>query len=436
MLQFTEIREILNKTSFELNLRLKWLLIILMALGMLSFILGLISGYADYAWQALLVNTLFFAGLVHGCLMVSVIITITKARWGGPIKRLAEATALFIPVTWLLFGGLFFGMSYFFEWVDPSKIIVEKSWWLNLPLFIARNVFLLLTTGIIGLLYVFYSIKSDLILINREAPDWINKISLRILSDTTGSDGELQKSAARHLRLAPIFAILYAILTCLLAFDWTMSIDQGWVSTLFGVQYSISNILAASAFLLMASSITRWRFKLKDYLTPDRHNDLSRLVFAFSIFWAYLVFSQILVIWYANIPEEAPFLILRMKSAEWSGLFYFLCFTLVLIPFFGLLTRIACRSPLFSSIIAAAIFIGLWWEKYFLTIPSIQKNLAPSAAISGLRISIFDISITVGVLAAFVYCLIIVLRTIPMLPVSDPALTEPAEKELFRWVKD
>lgn len=393
------------------------------ACGGLSFLLGLLIGSADQVWQALLINTLFFTGLAYGSIMFSVMTTITRARWARPIKRFSEATGLFIPVSWGLFLLLFFGMGSFFEWIDPTKVIPEKSWWLNLPLFLSRNIFLLVVTGLLGIVYVGSSVRADIRYLYRTAPDRISPLARRIFPENS----DISNDQSRQITLAPIFAILYAVLTCVLAFDWMMSIDQEWYSTLFGFQYSIASIYAAGAFLMLVSAITRHRMNLADVLTADTHNDLSRLVFASSLIWTYFIYSQILVIWYANLPEETPYLILRINSEPWSGIFQCLAISLFLIPFFGLLTKRACRSTFFSSIIAAIVLIGLWCEKYFLIVPSLLENRNSHGGATGISLNLWDITITIGIAAGFVLTFLYVLRHFPIVPIPDHLLHKPEQ---------
>ncbi|MBU2512247.1 polysulfide reductase NrfD [bacterium] len=424
MLTTIEQTKVIQATGFDPGKKTIILLWLGVAVGIISFLIGLATDYAFYAWQALLVNTLFFAGLAHGSLIFSVIFTITKAEWGRPIKRLAEATVLFIPVSWLLFGALFLGMDYFFEWTDPLRVIAAKTWWLNTAFFISRHVVLLAITGLVGMAYVLSSIRPDLMVFEKLVPNGLSRFARRFIKNKAFSEGEIVGQYRKHSALAPLYALLYSILTCIIAFDWIMSIDQEWYSTLFGFQYSIASLYAAAAFLVIVSSIWRKKTGLTEYLSLERHNDLSRLLFALCLFWTYFIFSQVLVIWYANIPEETPYLILRMKSREWSGMFIFLFVVLFLVPFIGLLSKRACRSPLFSSIIAIDVLIGIWLEKYFLTVPSIQENMIRSDLLPGLNLNVLDLTITIGILAAFLQAYLFFLRSFPALPIADPFLSK------------
>lgn len=424
MLTTSEKKGIIQATDFTIGVKTKVLLGSSILIGTVSFIVGLVSGSALYAWQALLVNTLFFAGLAYGSLMFSVMFTITGARWGRPIKRLAEATSLFIPVCWILFAFLFLGMDYFFEWSDPEKVIPAKSWWLNTTFFISRNIVLLVVTGLVGMAYVLSSVKPDLMELEKTASKPLSRFPQWLVSKDGSLESEREKQAGRQAVLAPVFGLLYAFLTCVIAFDWIMSIDQEWYSTLFGFQYSIANLFGAAAFLVIVSSIVRKQTGLTEYFSPERHNDLSRLLFATSLFWTYFIFSQVLVIWYANLPEETPYLILRMRSHEWSDMFYFLAVALFLIPFIGLLAKSACRSHFFSSVIAIDVLIGLWFEKYFLAVPSIQENIVQTDPLPGPELTILDLTVTLGVAGMFLLSFLLFLSIFPMLPIADSVLAK------------
>ena len=103
---------------------------------------------------------------------------------------------------------------------------------------------------------------------------------------------------------------------------------------MFGVQYAVSNIIGAAAALLIIAGIARKDFQLDEYITIERYHDLAKITFAVCALWTYLVFSQILVIWYGDLPEETPYVIMRMQSLEWGWMFWVLFFLMFLIPFF------------------------------------------------------------------------------------------------------
>jgi len=420
-----EMKALLEQTRFRINDRLQIFLLFFIAIGIIGFVGGLISNRSYHVWQALLVNTMFFGGIALGGLAFSVIFTITKAKWGRPIKRLAEALSAFLPIAALLFCLLFFGADHFFEWMDHDKVIHAKEGWLNFPFFIIRNVVLLGLFVAVGIYYLKTVIRPDIGLAGKLS-DFGNPFADRFVKNYGSQDDEEASAEKRARSLAPLLGLLFFLLCTLLAFDWMMSIDQEWFSTMFGVQYAISNLIGAAAVLLIISGIALKNFQLDEYITIARYHDLARLTFALCAVWTYLVFSQVLPIWYADLPEETPYLILRMQSLEWGWMFWFLFVLMVFIPFFGLLSRTACNSIWFSRLIAVDVLVGAWLEKYFLIVPSIQENNASAGLIDasnglpGFSLNFYDVSITLGVLGIFLLTYFWFLQRVPAVPISDP----------------
>ncbi|MCP3872592.1 MAG: molybdopterin oxidoreductase [Desulfobacteraceae bacterium] len=419
-----EMKTLLENTSFCIDNRLRKLLLAFIAIGIIGFVIGLFGKNPYLAWQALLVNTLFFFGIAMGGLAFSAIFTITNAKWGRPIKRFAESLVAFMPIGLILFCLLFFGADHFFEWMDHDKVIHTKEGWLNFPFFLIRNV-VLLGLFVIGVGYYLKKTLRPDIGLGMELSDFGNFFSEKFVNNYGQQDIEEENSAKKTRVFAVLLALLFFILSTLLAFDWMMSIDQEWFSTMFGVQYAIANLTGAAAALLIISGVARKNFQLDEYITFDRYHDLSKLTFAFCAFWTYLIFSQVLVIWYGNLPEETPYLILRMQSLEWGWMFWLIFVLLFIIPFFGLISRTACRSIWFSRLIAIDVLIGLWLEKYFLIIPSIQENnvsagLTDAAnGLPGFLPNLYDVSITLGVFGAFLLSFLWFLQHVPGVPISD-----------------
>jgi len=424
-----EMRALLEQTRFCMSDRLQKLLLCFVAIGIVGFAAGLIGGRSYMVWQALLVNTIFFSGIAMGGLAFSLIFTITKTKWGRPIRRLAEAMGAFIPVGALLFCLLFFGADHFFEWVDHDKVIHAKEGWLNFPFFVIRNV-LFLGLFVAGTGYYLKNvIRPDIGLAVRLGNPG-NSFADRFVRNYGSQEEEEARREKKGGTIAPFLALFFFLVSTLLAFDWMMSIDQEWFSTMFGVQYAIANLIGAAAVLMIVSGIARDKFQLNEYITIDRYHDLSKLTFAFCALWTYLIFSQVLVIWYGNLPEETPYLILRMQSVEWGWMFWFIFVLMFLIPFFGLMSRTACNSIWFSRLIAADILVGTWLEKYFLIVPSIQENNAgagltdASIGLPGFCPNFYDVSVTLGMLGIFLLSYFWFLQRVPMVPISDPVFVK------------
>jgi hypothetical protein len=419
-----EMKALLEQTRFSINNRLRKILLGFVVIGIIGFFIGLIGNSSYLAWQALLVNTLFFGGIALGGLAFSLIFTITSAEWGRPIKRLAETLSAFIPIAALLLCLLFFGADHLFEWVDHDRVIHTKAGWLNLPFFVIRNLVVLVLFVAGSLYYLKTVIRPDIGLAGRIS-GFANTFADRLVKNYGSQEAEEAVAEKRAKTIAPVLALFFFVLSTLLAFDWMMSIDQEWFSTMFGAQYAIANLIGAAAALLIISGIARKDFQLGDYITIGRYHDLAKLTFAVCALWTYLIFSQILVIWYGDLPEETPFVILRMQSVEWGWMFWVLFFLLFFIPFFGLMSRTACNSIWFSRLIAVEVLVGVWLEKYFMIVPSIQENNARAGIIDagsglpGFALNFYDISITLGVLGLFLLSCLWFLQRVPAVPISD-----------------
>jgi len=426
-----EMKALLEQTRFRINDRLQKVLLAFVAIGIIGFVVGLIGNNSYLAWQALLVNTMFFGGIALGGLAFSVIFTITSAKWGRPIKRLAEAISAFIPIGALLLCLLFFGADHFFEWMDHDKVIHTKAGWLNFPFFIIRNV-VVLGLFVAGSSYYLKTVLRPDIGLAGKLSDFGNTFADRLVKNYGPQAEEEAVAEKRAKTLATLLALLFFLLSTLLAFDWMMSIDQEWFSTMFGAQYAIANLIGAAAALLIIAGIARKDFQLDEYITISRYHDLAKLTFAVCALWTYLIFSQILVIWYGDLPEETPYLIMRMQSVEWGWMFWVLFVLMFIIPFFGLMSRTACNSIWFSRLIAVEVLVGVWLEKYFLIVPSIQENNAraglidASSGLPGFALNFYDVSITLGVLGIFLLSFFWFLQRVPAVPISDPLFFKSA----------
>ena len=233
----------------------------------------------------------FFTGILRWA-GFSVIFTISDAFWGRPIK-IGEAFASFIPIGTIVFFVLFFAGSSIFEWYDHDKVIHSKEAWLNIPFFVGRNVVLFLFAAWLASLYIKNSVRPDIGLARKIGNYFQNKFADRFVKNFGDSEKEIEATYHRNKKLAPILAIVYALLTSFIAFDWMMSIDQEWFSTMFGVQFTVSSLIGAGALMLVITGIFRFKFQLTEYLSINRHHDLAKLTFAFCLLWSYMIFSQV-----------------------------------------------------------------------------------------------------------------------------------------------
>ncbi len=434
-----EMKALLERTSFQLSGSIKGMLFLFVAIGAVAFIVGLLSGHPEKAWQALLINTIFFGSISFGGLAFSLIWTITDAKWSRPLKRLAEATFAFVPVLGVLYIILFFGSEHFFEWYDHDNVIHSKEGWLNMGFFVKRNIFMFLLAMGLGWVYIKRSLRPDIGLA-KSLTGFSNPFADRIVKNYGSQEEEQEKTFMGNHYLAPAVAFLLVLFTTVIAFDWMMSIDQEWFSTMFGVQYLVASLIAGGCFIAIVAGFAKTKLGLEDYITTVRYHDIVKFIFAFCLLWTYMCFSQVITIWYGNLPEETPFMILRMMSHEWGWMFWVIMVMMFIIPYFGLMPRTVCNSVWASRIIAIEILVGLWLEKFFMIVPSMQENavaeqlrngtahgahggghggMAGPVGLPGFEYNMYDFALTLGLGGAFLLCYFWFLARVPVVPISD-----------------
>lgn len=407
------MKDILEQSNLQLSSGWRMLLWALVALGVLMFIIGMV-GDAERTWQAFLVNTMFWGGIAFGGILFSVIWQITDAKWGRPFKRIAEGFAGFLPVAMLAFVAVFFGAGWLYDWVHHPH--TTTAGYLNLPFFVTRNVIILGALFLMGIWYLRTTLKPDLAVAQQLIPSWGGSFAQRLLKGYGEHATEVVRLEQRARRLAPAFAIMFAVGYSLVVFDYLMSLDQTWFSTLFGVFVIIGHLYSTLTMLMIVVALTRNRPGLSEFMTINRYHDLAKLTFAIAALYAYMAFSQYLVIWYSNLPEESPYLVTRsIADTPWKPLFWTLVCVLFVFPFLALMPRTVCRRPPVAASIAVVLLIGQWWAHYLLVVPSIQDRHASPHFVFGIH----EILVTAGFAGAFFLCFFWLMRRIPILPISD-----------------
>jgi len=368
--------------------------------GVGAFLVGVGSPQSLRAWQAYLVNYVFWTGLSFGAVLFVAVLNLTDARWGRSLKRLAEGLGAFLPASFLLFWVLYFGRGEIFPWVNEP--IPEKAGWLNVGFLFARNGAGLLLLTLLCMALIFYSVKADREFINRPAGS---------ADPTGGKPWKVQRI------LSPVIGILYAFILSLLAFDLIMSLDPHWYSTLFGAYYFMSSFYAALAALVLISHLFRRTHGLQEYIHPHHLHDLGKLLFAFCLFSGYLFYVQFLVIWYGNLPEETKYIILRVRFSPWEPMGWTVLGMILILPFLVLLRRKWKMNPAVMIPVSLVVLGGMWLERFILVAPSLWKEKV-------LPLGPLEILITAGFFGVMALSLTVFLGRVPLLPVSDPFFRE------------
>ena len=383
-------------------------------LGAVGFLIYLVTD-AGRAWQALLVNVLFFSGLAQAGVVFSALLQATSARWGRPLKRVAEATGAFLPVAFVLTLVLLSGIGTWAPWV--AEPVEEKAAWLNVPFFVAREVVALALLNGLSLAYVYRSVRPDVGMLDESGVRPATGLAARCIVGWRGIERERVGGQRGQDRLAVAVLIAYCWVYTLVAFDFVMSLEPHWFSTLFGGYYFIGALFAGLAFIGIVAAIGGTSIGIAEAIGRHQLHDIGKLLFGFSILWAYMFWSQYLVIWYGDLAEETEFVYHRLHG-QWRNIALTVAAAAFVIPFTTLLSRALKMHPQGLAIIAAIALCGMWLERYILVAPSLWHDAT-------LPLGVPELLVTAGVGGLFLWCYLWFLERFPTLPVSDPRLTLP-----------
>ncbi len=336
-------------------------------IGGAAFLWTLVAGAPARAWQSWHVNFMFWTGLAQGLVVVAATQKIAKGHWSGFVIRFAEAGAAFLVVALGLYVGLFLGRFSIFPWLHEPRPDIGA--WLTTKFFFARN----------GLLYVLLAWLSWRFVRHDLAPD------VREVGD--GRPAERLAARDQIAREAAILIVAYAFGYSLLAFDLMMSLAHKWVSNLFGAFYFMGSFLAALMALAVLAIAVRRRMGLESLISSKQLHDLGKLCFGFTVFWAYLMWAQYLVIWYGNLPEETYFIFYRLIG-PWKPVGVGVFLLVFVIPFVGLLGVKPKKSPPTFFAFALVSLAGVWLERYLEIVPSINGGAGPAIGLPEIGVTL------------------------------------------------
>jgi len=398
---------------------------VLVAIGVVAFVGGLVRD-PDTAWRAFHVNFLYFTTLSLGGLMLSCALVIIGAHWAGPVRHVAEGLAGWVPVGFVLLLVQFFGREAIHtNWIHGAP--PGKEGWLNIGRLYVTDIALLGALTVLTLAYLRASFRPAL----AGAGERARRAKGLFASWTRGWRGDAEEAAASERRLkvlAPICALVYAFGYTCFAFDQVMSLNPTWFSNIFGWYFTWAGFLNGVAATALVCVLLAREPDWDALITRARLHDLGKMIFAFSIFWMYLFFSQYIVIWYGNLPEETQFFRGRLGTQflqetwhwAWTNLdqpyvklsltAWFGCWV---IPFVVLLGQVPKQTkPILGSVAAISLF-GFWLERNALVWPALvpDDGWAWFGAI--------QVGVALGFLGAFALVFLCFSRIFPTLPLPD-----------------
>jgi hypothetical protein len=353
-----------------------------------------IAGGLDYLLQTYLVSFAFFLSLSLGALFFVMLQHVTRAGWSVVVRRIAEAIAANVWLMAVLAIPIVLGIEHLYHWAHPGiadhdPLIAAKTGFLNPGFFVAR----------LAIYFFIWSVLAWFFYRTSKAQD---------------ANGDPALTRRMEVLSAPGI-VLFALSLNFAAFDLLMSLDPHWFSTIYGVYYFSASVLV---FFAVMPKILLWlqmQGLLKNAVTVEHYHDIGKFMFAFTVFWAYIAFSQYLLIWYGNIPEETEWF-LKRQTGDWTWISLTLLFGHFVLPFLMLISRHVKRRPLPLAIIGVFVAIMCWVDMYWLVIPEFSPGVA--------RFGLLDVLVYLGIAGLYSAVLVWRLGRASLVPEGDPRLKE------------
>ncbi|MBI4458936.1 MAG: hypothetical protein HY648_02615 [Acidobacteria bacterium] len=363
------------------------------AAGLGLCLLGAYWNHAQF-FHSYLFAYLFWIGIALGCLAILMLQYLTAGVWGTVLRRLLESGSQTLLPMAVLFLPLLFGLRWIYGWTQAAELPPEQAQYLSVPFFAARAA-------------LYFSIW---VLLAFRLTRWSDA------QDPGGADGLLAKMRA----LSGPGLVLYGLTVSFAAVDWIMSLEPGWYSTIFGLLVIGGQVLSALSFAIVALVLLAKHTSLAEVVQPRHLHDLGKLLLTFVMIWAYLAFSQLLIIWSGNLPEEIPWYLHRWQGGwEWIGIllivFHFA------IPLFLLLSRDLKRDGRTLAALALLLLLMRAVDLFWLVVPGFSP--------ARFQIHWMDIAAAIGVGGLWVTFFCGHLMRRPLLPVGDPQLPQVFERE-------
>lgn len=369
----------------------------------LSFFMGLGGEHGgERFYFSYLVNFCFFVSLALGAFFFTFVQHLVAAGWSVVVRRFAEVVATcFLPLA-VLFIPIWLGRHALFHWMDPAVVandhlLTAKAPYLNPTFFIIRAVVYFAVWGLLSWYFYRRSVQQD------ETGDFRISIGLKKLSAPT--------------------ALIFAITSSVFAIDMLMSLDPHWFSTIFGVYFFAGSTVAFFSLLPILLYLAQRNGRLEGIVNAEHFQDLGKLMFAFTIFWTYIAFSQYMLIWYANIPEETEWF-LKRQTGEWTTLSWMLLIGRFILPFIMLISRYPKRRPKLLIVPAAWMIFMHWIDIYYLAMPEL-----PHGTPGVIPWSAMDLTCFLGIGGVFAAWALFRQAGVALIPKQDPRLVESLEFE-------
>jgi hypothetical protein len=361
------------------------------ALGLAASGVGIAVDRTQF-FQSWLVAWVYVFGFAAGCLALLMLHHVTKGAWGDVIRRLLEAGALTLPLLALLGLPVLLGLRTLFPWSDPEVIahdtvVAGKTAYLNRPFFVGRYLLYFAIWSALALTLVHWSRRQDA----------SAKPALALRMQALSGGGIL----------------LYVLSASFASFDWLMSLDPHWFSSIYGIWFVGAHNLAALAFVVPVAATLARSEPMRGALRPSHLHDYGKLLLAFTMLWAYFSLSQFLIIWSGNLPEDIPWYLTRTQGI-WRSVGQFLVFAHFALPFLLLLSTDLKRDRRRLCAVAILILVMRWVDIYW--------QAAPAMGIAAPHW--LDLATTLALAGVWLAAFLTLLGRAPLLPPNEPFLEE------------
>jgi hypothetical protein len=373
-----------------------------LALGAAAFALFVFLGMSDPTqfFRSYLLGYLYWVGIPLGSMAILMMHHLVGGGWGYIIRRPLEAAGRTIPAMAILFLPMFFGLPRLYLWAQPAAVAADpvlqaKQWYLSSHSFVIRAI----------LYFVLWFVLAH----------FLSKWSTE--QDQSGNPRLSKKLEG----LSGPGLVIYGLTVTFMSIDWAMSLEPHWFSTIYGMLFMVVQALSAMAFLIMILAWLADTAPLASAATPSRFNDLGNLTLTFVMLWAYLSFSQFLIIWAGNLQREIPWYAVR-ATGHWAGIALFLIIFHFAVPFFLLLMRAVKRNVPYLGVIAITLLVVSLVDVFWLVTPAFNQD-RPNP-------HWMDLLATFGIGGIWVAAYLTQLKARPLLPLHDPQYQEVTEGAL------